>query len=457
MGRVATRLEQWRTSQPPRHGRRDFRCRRLPCRETAKNRQARRHTRATRHRIAHIEKLLAHLGVISAEELAHRHDQAGGDSFAWQRAAEFLTAARKGNTLSPVGWPEVWDILRWYAHNRGYFAPPWAVREDELPKDDDEVSNSEKVEKANAVMEDFKTGTMAETIAAYTVWYEVEAAKWQQKQRADKPINFKGVKAAFLRDSVVWPELRAILSALKGKLPKLDDALIRTLLGNDVDPMKDPAAWQTTPCPAIKLPKRYQGGLLFGQSIPRFDNRIIGVCPIYFAKRQAELIAAGFSAEAAKHEAAKQSKLPCKASPQFLRFRWAMQLANIFGATNDERETRPLTANERRKLTELAQCKGAFAKGEFKKAVREITGWTEKPSRDNLDSLLLHPDADKALVLDPAQREITKSGLSAALLALPTQFQKRLHGKLANGKTVKLSEVRDLGVWGGCWPFRLGG
>ena len=55
-----------------------------------KNRQARRHARATRQRIGNIEKLLAHLGVLSADQLAQRHRQAGGDSFSWQRAAEIL-------------------------------------------------------------------------------------------------------------------------------------------------------------------------------------------------------------------------------------------------------------------------------------------------------------------------------------------------------------------------------
>lgn len=406
-------------------------------------RRQRRHARATRQRIARMEKLLAHLGVLPAEELQSRHDQAGGDSFAWQHAANILSAARDGTPLPALGWSELWDILRWYAHNRGYFAPPWANRGEESAADDkDDVPDTEKVEKANAIMRELKTSTMAETIAAYTSWYEGQAARWQQKLRSEKPAHFKGLKAAFLRETVVWPEVRDLLNALKGRLPKLDDAFIRALLGNDPDPMKDREAWRTISCPAIQLPNRYQGGLLFGQVIPRFDNRIIGVCPIYFAMRQAELVAAGFSPTDASDKAAKQAKLPSKASREFLRFRWAMQLANIFGSCLGERQTRPLTAEERQRLTAIAERQGAFTKADFKKAVRETAGWPAKPPRDNLDGMLMLPDGEQALVLDPARREISNHKLAAAFDALPERFRKRLYGKLLRGKTVTPVAVR---------------
>jgi hypothetical protein len=405
-----------------------------------KNRQARRHARATRQRIAHIEKLLAHLGVLSTAELAARHDQGKGDSFSWRKAAEILAAARQGKPLPSIGWPDFWEILRWYAHNRGYFSPPWANRGGDSPaSDEDEVSDVEKVANSHAIMREYGTVTMAETITAYTTWYDQEIAQWQQGKRSDKPRHFKGLNAAFERESVVWPEVRNLLTALKSRLPKLNDALIRTLLGNDPDPMKDREARRTIPCPVIKLPKRYHGGLLFGQSIPRFDNRIIGVCPIHFANRLADLLDAGFSPEDAKHEAAKQAKLPAKASPEFLRFRWAMQLANVFGATNGERETRPLSAEERLELTELAAQSGALTKAQFIKAVRSATGWT----RDNLEAMLMHPDAEKALVLDPVQNSLRKSRLADALDQLPDQFRKRLRGRLTKCKTVTLGEVRE--------------
>ena len=406
------------------------------------NRQARRHVRATRQRIARLEILLRHLGVLTSEQIARGHQQAGGDSFAWQRAAEILAAARAGKPLPDTSWPQLWDILRWYAHNRGYFAPPWANRGEELPAEDDAIPDTEKVQIAHAKMHELGVSTMAETIAAYTVEYEREAARWQLQQRPDKPRHFKGLNAAFPRESVVWPEVRALLTALKGTLPRLDDALIRALLGNDVDPLADEKAWQTIPCPGFKLPKRYHGGLLFGQMIPRFDNRIIGVCPIHFARRQAEQRAAGFSETDANHTAAKESKLPSKAAPEFLRFRWALQLANVFGTAPGQRETVPLSAAARQELTKLAARQGAFTKGEFKKAVRAAAGWLDKPARDNLDNLLLHPDAEEALIFDPVSATLRKSDLAAAFAQLPDRFAKRLRGKLARGKTVTAGQVR---------------
>lgn len=408
-------------------------------------RQQRRHVRATRQRIARMSRLLAHLGVLSERELQDRHRQAGGDSFAWRHAAEILAAAREGQTPPDTGWPELWDILRWYAHNRGYFAPPWANRGGEnadAGRDDDEVSDVEKVATAHAVMKDLGTRTMAETTAAYTAWYDREAARWQQGQREHKPAHFKGLKAAFEREGTVWPEVEALLSTLKGRLPKLDDALIRTLLGSEPDPMRDPEAWRTVPCPGLILPKRYMGGLLFGQMIPRFDNRIIGVCPIQFARLEAKYRAEGLGPDEAKHQAEKESKLPAKATPEFLRYRWAMQLANVFGAAPGEARTRPLTGEERQQLTRMAEKAGALAKGEFKKAVRRLTGWQEKAPRDNLDSLLLHPDAEKALVLDPIQNELRKSPLSDASTRLPERLAKRLRGRLAHGKSVTAGKVR---------------
>jgi hypothetical protein len=212
-------------------------------------RQQRRHARSTRQRIARIEALLNHLGVMTADELKARHDQGRGNSFSWQMAADTLAAARAGKPLPEVGWPDLWEILRWYAHNRGYFAPPWANRgDDSAPDDADEVPDTEKVANSHAAMKQFGTETMAETIAAYTAWYDRESALWQQGKRPQKPTHFKGLNAAFPRDTVVWPEVHALLATLKGKLPKLDDALIRTLLGDQPDPMHDPEAWKTVPC-----------------------------------------------------------------------------------------------------------------------------------------------------------------------------------------------------------------
>ncbi|HTO04996.1 MAG TPA: hypothetical protein VL069_14895, partial [Opitutus sp.] len=80
------------------------------------HRSQRRHVRATRHRIARMEKLLAHLGVMTAEQLATKHQASGGHSAPWLLAARVLAS----NGTRTLSWPELWDVLRWYAHNRGY-------------------------------------------------------------------------------------------------------------------------------------------------------------------------------------------------------------------------------------------------------------------------------------------------------------------------------------------------
>jgi hypothetical protein len=68
----------------------------------------------------------------------------------------------------------------------------------------------------------------------------------------------------------------------------------------------------------LKLPKRYEGGLLFSQLVPRFDNRIISTCPI--------------SGE----------KVLSRNCPEFPNFRWAMQLADIRVGNKLDRELREL-------------------------------------------------------------------------------------------------------------------
>src|SRR5581483_4333725 len=76
-------------------------------------RRQRRHARATRQRIAQMEKLLAHLNVLSADELKKKHNQAGGHSAPWLLASRVF--ASNGDKKYLLNWPELWDVLRWYA------------------------------------------------------------------------------------------------------------------------------------------------------------------------------------------------------------------------------------------------------------------------------------------------------------------------------------------------------
>jgi CRISPR-associated endonuclease Csn1 len=349
------------------------------------HRQTRRHNRSTKQRISNMGRLLVHCGVLSQEEISGTFIAGAGDSFAWKKAAIVLQAARNGGDMPAVSSKELWGILRWYAHNRGYFSPPWASATERKDFEDDE-SDIEKVQNAYEALRSFQTKTMAETVDAFLTSYEQAVAEWHQKCRPEKPKHFKGLNAAFPRE-IVWGEVRALLGALKVHFPKLDGQVIRCLLGNEVDPLADPKAWDLIPC-GIKLPKRFYGGILFGQLVPRFDNRIIGVCPFLFARKYAELIAEGNSPDQAKKDAEKKAKLPLKRTPEFLRFRWAMLLVNISGAQDRSVESAPLNEEQRRQLDDEARVAGGFTKADLIKRVLEITGWR----RSNLPEMLMHPD-----------------------------------------------------------------
>ena len=108
--------------------------------------------------------------------------------------------------------------------------------------------------------------------------------------------------------------MRRLLEHHREKLPTIKDVFLKSIFED----------WQSAGVPDLKLPARYQGGLLFGQLVPRFDNRIISLCPIT------------------------GEKVPSKNCPEFLKFRWAMTLANIRVAAAKEKELRPLTADERK-------------------------------------------------------------------------------------------------------------
>src|SRR5208283_4039164 len=89
-------------------------------------RRQRRHIRSTKQRIARMKMILKHLGVLSEPEL-NRNDCA----WPWLLAARVL---RGGELLT---WPEFWDVLRWYAHNRGYDGNRrWSAAEAESQQDD---------------------------------------------------------------------------------------------------------------------------------------------------------------------------------------------------------------------------------------------------------------------------------------------------------------------------------
>jgi len=357
------------------------------------HRSQRRHVRATRHRIARMEKLLVHLGVFTAADLAGRHRAGGGCAAPWLLAARVL-ASVGARTLA---WPELWDVLRWYAHNRGYEeinSEPSERQEvsDEVAKD------AEKVANAKAALLQFGKGTMAETVCA---WLGQDPLG----KRAGTRDNYKGKNCAFER-TLVKAEVLRLLAAHRGKLPGVDEPLIAALLLDA----------HAISVPGIRLPRRYQGGLLFGRLATRYHNRIIGRCPI------------------------SGDKLPSKKCPEFLRYRWAMQLANLRIAGTADGNLRPLTADERSAVHARMVAEGALGVKALKEVVRSLPGH----ARDNLDQFFLHPDAKESLIFDPVQKLIVGDTNAAAVWPhLPARVQSRARGRWRRGKSCTLASLRE--------------
>ncbi|MEM9481889.1 MAG: type II CRISPR RNA-guided endonuclease Cas9, partial [Verrucomicrobiota bacterium] len=307
-------------------------------------RRMRRNIRATRQRIARLKKLLSHLGVLTEAEL----DAPG-------HAAPHLLAARALNADAPeLSWQDLWNLLRWYAHNRGYDGNSRWSRQD-----GDNEGDTEKEKAALDFMEKHGTRTMAETICA-VLGLKLNEPKISSSQ------PYKTLNAAFPR-KVVRDEVLALLEKHKGHLPQLDDAFIDTLVARDET--KGKKAWANIHVPDLQLPRRYFGGLLFGQLIPRFDNRIIAKCPI------------------------SGDKVPNKACKEFLRYRWAMLLANI------KADGKPLAAKQRKAVHARMEENGRFTPTELRKFVEDLAGTGDTNIKASFE---IHPDSKEALELDPA-------------------------------------------------------
>ena len=349
-------------------------------------RRQRRHIRSTRQRIAMIKILLQHLGVLTAAEL-----DKPGCAWPWKLAAQVLQG---GDLLT---WPELWDVLRWYAHNRGYDGNRrWSATEGEAQSED-----SEKEANARTLMGKYGTKSMAETFCAISKINPLGKKKSANLPGNERP---KGQNAAYPRE-IVEREVRQILQKHAGKLKGADATLEKALF----------ADWRAIPCAELKLPKRYEGGLLFGQLVPRFDNRIISICPI------------------------SGQKVPTRNCPEFLNFRWAMQMANIRVGKKLDRELRPLTGEECVKLDRQMRLRGYLTAKELKEAVRSLTAC----ERDNLETMLMHPDAKDALLVDPVQKLIVSDELHPFWKLLPERLQKRLRGQWRRGKYISLAQIRE--------------
>lgn len=352
----------------------------------------RRNIRATRKRIANLRKLLLHLGVLDRASL-----EAPGHAAPHVLAARALLA--EGPSLS---WQQIWHILRWYAHNRGYDGNARWSRQEE------NVEDTEKEKAARLLMHKHGTQTMAETVCAVL---GIDPGS----DRICSAQPFKTFNAAFPR-KVVRDEVLAILRKHLGHLPKLDEAFIEST----VQQSENSPGWKSIPVPDIQLPKRYSGGLLFGQLVPRFDNRIISVCPI-----------SGW-------------KVPKKSSRDFLKYRWAMLLAGI------KADGCSLSAKHRRTIHKEMHKRGRLTPTELCQLVEELTGTTHTNIRATFE---IHPDSGDALVLDPVTALCEKASrppnakaifdLSLFWPHLPAAVQKRAQGRWRKGRIVNLAWLRE--------------
>jgi len=356
------------------------------------HRRSRRNIRSTRQRIKRISLLLSHLGVLSQDEL----NETG-------HAAPHVLAAQALIADTPVlNWMEMWNVLRWYAHNRGYDGNSRWSRQ----TDDDDGGDTEKEKAAITLMQEHGTTSMAETICA-TLGIDLAS------DQISSHIPYKTRNAAFPR-KIVQAEVLSILNKHKNHLPQLTDDFINTLIAKDESNGKQ--ACPIISVPGIQLPRRYSGGLLFGQLIPRFNNRIIATCPI------------------------SGGKVPNKACLDFLRFRWAMLLANI------KSDGKFLSAEQRQSVNTLMEEKGRLTPSDLRKHVEKITGSTHNNIKASFE---IHPDSKDALELDPAKAfaemaaNIKKNALYPYWQHLNTTIQNRATGRWKKGRPVTLQWMLD--------------
>ena len=358
-------------------------------------RRQRRNIAARRNRIRRLGNYLVNKGLLSNAQVESKATQGGGHRLPYLLAAQIITGVR--DTLTDE---ELWDVLRWYAHNRGYDGNAlWT------DGGDDSSEDVEKVKKAHALLEEYggEYKTMATTVCAYL------GIDPQTSDDSVEPTGyFKGENAAFPR-GIVTSEVRKILNTLNGKLEGLDDDFITALMDD----------WSIALPHLDKvhhLPKRYSGGLLFGQMIPRFDNRMIPLC------------------------SKTGKKTPLKHSKAYYRYRWAMLLKNITVEDSITGAGRPLAKQEREKLHAHMEDLGYLTKGGLAKFITDELGLVPY----NLESMFLSADMEKALVLDPVKRELASEHLKTVWPTIPDKQRKIFAGLLFKSPKNKPQTLR---VW----------
>ena len=170
-------------------------------------RRSRRHIRSTRQRIERLKRWFVHMGILDRASL----DRPG-------HAAPFLLAAAALQGHRTLDAWELWNVLRWYAHNRGYDGNSrWA-------KGEEAKEDTEKVQAAHALMLQHGTHSMCETVTACMGLKPAEHAK-----TISSFLPYKTLNAAYPRTTVT-EEVRKLLNLHLGKIPKLDAEAVRYIL-----------------------------------------------------------------------------------------------------------------------------------------------------------------------------------------------------------------------------------
>ena len=349
-------------------------------------RRQRRHIRATRTRILRMKDYLLAQGVLTpaVAGLKHPHPEP------WRLAAQALRGERE------LTAPELWAVLLWYAHNRGYDGNRLWSRAKEEDKDD-----AKKVENAKKAMKEYGTATMAETVLDIVTGGNPAGPALK---------DYKALNLAFDRLSTMH-EAETILRAHIGKLPGLTEDVVHVLMA---DPVREPDALHTWP----EIPKAHLGGLLAGQIKPRFDNRLAPRCPIDGVKT------------------------PLKSCDAFLAFRWAELLCHVRVGFMGQ-ALRPLSPEELKALDDGIRKTGRYTAGDFKKTVRALAAC----DHDNLDTLLSGPDTDKDMLIRyPGLAQLDATfGIENFRQDNETQKALRhLSHRLAKGKTVLRADILPL-------------
>ena len=329
-------------------------------------RRSRRNIASRRNRIARIKILFEAIGVI--DELQQKTVD---DNFPWLLAARVL---QKNELLS---WGQLWSVIVWYCHNRGYDGNElWAK----------DSKNAKGCKENKKLMEKLKTDTMAETICK-TLKVNPNCHKNPLLRE-----EYKKILGAFPRNTVK-NELKEILDRHIGKLDKLSDEVVACLI-DDYCQIK---------VPKIRLPKRYTGGLVFGQMLPRFNNRIITDCPLT------------------------GEKTPLRDCRAFYNYRWGCILANIRVPRKNEDIFKPLTADERRKLNEKMEANGYLTKTELRDHLAEICEHSVEEifQHSNVEEMFLLKEMEKGLVLDPVKAFLSKNKTIKKIWEIiPPKYQK---------------------------------